>query len=59
VQVNFLSFFTAMGMLVKPAKSLVNINKPLQTAMAAGESVFGLIDEDEEHNSGTKKLKKV
>ncbi len=53
----FLSFFTAMGMLVKPAKSLVNINKPLQTAMAAGESVFGLIDEDEEHNDGTKQLK--
>lgn len=52
----FLSFFTAMGMLVKPAKSLVNINKPLQTAMAAGESVFGLIDEDEEHNDGTKQL---
>ncbi|MDG2353566.1 MAG: lipid A export permease/ATP-binding protein MsbA [Gammaproteobacteria bacterium] len=52
----FLSFFTAMGMLVKPAKSLVNINKPLQTAMAAGESVFGLIDEDEEHNDGTTKL---
>jgi len=52
----FLSFFTAMGMLVKPAKSLVNINKPLQIAMAAGESVFGLIDEDEEHNDGTTKL---
>ena len=53
----FLSFFTAMGMLVKPAKSLVNINKPLQTAMAAGESVFGLIDENEEHNDGNKQLK--
>jgi len=52
----FLSFFTAMGMLVKPAKSLVNINKPLQTAMAAGESVFGLIDEEEEHNDGTEQL---
>ena len=49
----FLSFFTAMGMLVKPAKNLVNINKPLQTAMAASESVFGLIDEDEEYNDGT------
>lgn len=52
----FLSFFTAMGMLIKPAKSLVNINKPLQTAMAAGESVFGLIDEQEEQNQGSKKL---
>lgn len=53
----FLSFFTAMGMLLKPAKSLVNINKPLQNAMAAGESVFGLINEKEESNAGTKKLK--
>jgi subfamily B ATP-binding cassette protein MsbA len=53
----FLSFFTAMGMLVKPAKSLVNINKPLQTAMAAGESVFGLLDETQEKNTGLSKLK--
>jgi ATP-binding cassette, subfamily B, bacterial MsbA len=52
----FLSFFTAMGMLIKPAKSLVNINKPLQTAMAAGESVFGLLDEQEEKNQGSKIL---
>ncbi|MDB3870101.1 lipid A export permease/ATP-binding protein MsbA [Candidatus Thioglobus sp.] len=52
----FLSFFTAMAMLNKPAKSLVNINKPLQTAMAAGESVFGLLDEQEESNQGSKVL---
>ena len=52
----FLSFFTAMGMLVKPAKNLVNINKSLQTAMAAGESVFGLIDEQEEKNLGVQQL---
>lgn len=52
----FLSFFTAMGMLVKPAKNLVNINKPLQTAIAAGESVFGLLDENEEPNQGNKQL---
>ncbi|MDB3972433.1 lipid A export permease/ATP-binding protein MsbA [Candidatus Thioglobus sp.] len=52
----FLSFFTAMAMLNKPAKSLVNINKPLQTAMAAGESVFGLLDEQEEQNQGSKVL---
>ena len=43
-------------MLIKPAKSLVNINKPLQTAMAAGESVFGLLDEQEEQNQGSKVL---
>ncbi|MBC8494224.1 MAG: lipid A export permease/ATP-binding protein MsbA [bacterium] len=55
----FLSFFTAMGMLVKPAKNLVNINKPLQVAMAAAESVFGLLDEAEEKNQGTKQLNKT
>ena len=32
---DFLAFFTAMAMLVKPAKSLININKPLQRAMIA------------------------
>lgn len=55
----FLSYFTAMGMLVKPAKNLININKPLQNAMAAGESVFGLMDEVEEHNEGGKQLQNV
>ncbi|MCH9711878.1 MAG: lipid A export permease/ATP-binding protein MsbA [Proteobacteria bacterium] len=55
----FLSFFTAMGMLVKPAKNLVNINKPLQVAMAAAESVFGLLDEVEEKNQGIKQLNKT
>ncbi|MDC9714337.1 MAG: lipid A export permease/ATP-binding protein MsbA [Gammaproteobacteria bacterium] len=54
---DFLSYFTAMGMLVKPSKSLININKPLQTAMAAGESVFGLMDEKIEKNEGKKHLK--
>ena len=55
----FLSYFTAMGMLIKPAKNLVNINKPFQRAMAAGESVFGLIDEAEEPNSGRKTLDQI
>jgi subfamily B ATP-binding cassette protein MsbA len=47
---DFLAFFTAMAMLVKPAKTLININKPLQQAIIAGRSVFGLIDENPEKN---------
>ena len=47
---DFLAFFTAMAMLVKPAKSLININKPLQRAMIASASVFTLIDEKIEDN---------
>ena len=45
----FLAFFTAMAMLVKPSKSLININKPLQNAVIAGTSIFGLIDEKPEY----------
>ena len=49
---DFLAYFTAMGMLVKPAKTLININKPLQQAIVAGKSVFSLIDESPESNPG-------
>ena len=52
----FLAFFTAMAMLVKPSKSLININKPLQKAIIAGISVFGLIDEEPELNPGNSKI---
>ena len=55
----FLAFFTAMGMLVKPAKNLININKPLQQAIVAGESVFNLIDEKSEDNLGKELLNKI
>ncbi|MDC1541761.1 ABC transporter transmembrane domain-containing protein [Candidatus Pseudothioglobus singularis] len=47
---DFLAYFTAMGMLVKPAKTLININKPLQQSIVAGNSVFNLIDESPESN---------
>ena len=53
---DFLAYFTAMGMLVKPAKTLININKPLQQALIAGVSVFNLIDEVSESNLGSKKM---
>jgi len=55
----FLSYFTALAMLIKPSKSLININKPLQIAMAAGKSVFDLLDEKSELNKGKKRIKKI
>ena len=45
---DFMSFFTAMGMLFPPLKRLTNINGQLQAGIAAAESVYGLIDEDVE-----------
>ena len=56
---DFLAYFTAMGMLVKPAKTLININKPLQQAIVAGKSVFRLIDEDPESNQSTKSIDSI
>ena len=56
---DFLAFFTAMGMLIKPAKTLININKPLQQAIVAGRSVFSLIDEKSEENIGDQLMSKV
>jgi subfamily B ATP-binding cassette protein MsbA len=53
---DFLAFFTAMGMLIKPAKTLININKPLQQAIVAAVSVFKLIDEKTEVNDGNQIL---
>ena len=55
---DFLAYFTAMGMLIKPAKTLININKPLQQALIAGVSVFNLIDAKSELNSGVIKMNK-
>ena len=56
---DFLAFFTAMGMLVKPAKTLININKPLQQALVSSDSVFRLIDEKSEINSGNHRVDKL
>jgi len=47
----FLSYFTAMAMLIKPIKSLININKPLQIAIAGGSSVFNFLDEENEKDT--------
>ncbi len=56
---DFLAYFTAMSMLVKPAKTLININKPLQQAIVAGKSVFSLIDEDPESNPSNKSIDSI
>ena len=49
---DFLSYFTALAMVIKPTKTLININKPLQIAIAGATSVFSFIDEVEEYNPG-------
>ena len=56
---DFVSFFTAMGMLFPPLKRLTNVNGQLQTGIAAAESVFGLIDEGREPGRSGRELGSV
>jgi len=56
---DFISFFTAMAMLMTPLKRLVGINEHLQKGLAACESIFGLLDLPPETDSGSSKLERV
>lgn len=48
----FVSFLTAMLMLLAPLKQLAEVNGPLQRGMAAAEAVFNLIDAPVERTGG-------
>ena len=50
---DFVSFITAMLLLIAPLKHLADINAPLQRGLAAAESVFRMLDEVPEVDSGT------
>jgi subfamily B ATP-binding cassette protein MsbA len=52
----FVSFITAMLLLLAPLKHLADINAPLQRGLAAAESVFRLLDEAPEVDAGTMAL---
>ncbi|MDB5762148.1 MAG: msbA [Herminiimonas sp.] len=48
----FVSFITAMLMLLAPLKHLAEVNGPLQRGLAAAEAVFSLIDAPTERTTG-------
>ncbi len=52
----FVSFITAMLMLLAPLRHLTDINAPLQRGLAASESVFTLLDEAPEDDRGTRTI---
>jgi len=55
----FVSFITAMLMLLAPLKRLTDINAPIQRGLAAAESVFSVIDEPPERDHGTVHLSRA
>ncbi|TXH68682.1 MAG: lipid A export permease/ATP-binding protein MsbA [Thiothrix sp.] len=52
----FMSFILAMIMLLTPLRNLTQLNGQLQRGIAAGESIFQLLDEPAERDQGTRDL---
>ncbi len=52
----FVSFITAMLLLISPLKQLTTISTTLQKGLAAAESVFDLLDMPEESDGGHRSL---
>jgi len=52
-------FITAMVLLMAPLKRLTNVNAAIQRGIAAGESLFRIVDEDAERDTGTKQPEAV
>ena len=56
---DFVSFITAMLMILAPLKHLADVNSQLQRALAAADAVFRFIDEPVESDLGTATLERV
>ncbi len=49
----FISFIGAMILMLQPLRRLTNLNASLQRGITAADSLFAIIDEDDEINTGT------
>ena len=56
---DFVSFLGAMLLIMAPLKHLTNINGPLQQGIAAGQSIFELLDAPGEDDGGTRRLERA
>jgi len=50
---SFMSFFGAMMLMMQPLRRITNVNATLQRGIAAGDSLFRIIDEEDEVDTGT------
>jgi ATP-binding cassette, subfamily B, bacterial MsbA len=55
----FFGFLTALMLIPAPLRSLVNMSGPLQQGIAAGQSVFEILDQPTEGSGGSIELKRA
>lgn len=55
----FISFFAAMMLMLQPVRRITNVNATLQRGVAAADSLFMVIDEENEVDSGTVTIDRV
>ncbi|MGE5385239.1 MAG: lipid A export permease/ATP-binding protein MsbA [Betaproteobacteria bacterium] len=55
----FISFITALLMLLAPVKRLTEVSAPLQRGLAAAESVFEVLDQEPEDDLGQVELRRA
>jgi ATP-binding cassette, subfamily B, bacterial MsbA len=48
----FISFFSAMMLMLQPIRRITNISSTLQRGVAGADSLFQVIDEDDEYDTG-------
>ncbi|MDO6681178.1 lipid A export permease/ATP-binding protein MsbA [Oceanobacter sp. 5_MG-2023] len=53
---DFFQFITAASLIAKPLRALTDINAMVQRGLAAAESIFTVLDADEERDTGTQTI---
>ena len=55
----FISFFAAMMLMLQPVRRITNVNATLQRGVAAADSLFMIMDEKDEVDTGTTEIDRV
>ncbi|GMR07654.1 MAG: lipid A export permease/ATP-binding protein MsbA [Gammaproteobacteria bacterium] len=55
----FTSYITALILLFRPIKKLMSVNAYIQRGIAAGQSIFEMIDYEKEKDTGTRSIDRI
>jgi len=55
----FISFFSAMMLMLQPVRRITNVNATLQRGVAGADSLFMIMDENDEDDTGSQEIDRV